>query len=377
MEASFRIGKIKGIPIGIHYSWLFIFAIITWALAMGYFPRQWPLAERLTAGLVTSLLFFGSVLFHELFHSFVALGYGIPVSSITLFIFGGVSQISREARTPGSEFWIAIAGPLSSIGLGVFFLAVALLSGGTGALGSATNLVNAVAVYLAYINFALAVFNLIPGFPLDGGRVLRSVLWKISGRFVPATRWASISGQGVAYLIMLAGVFLIFSEGNIFSGIWFIIIGWFLSNAAEGSYRQTQLQDALQGVPVTAVMSKDFDPVDPSLSLDQLVSEHVLRHHMHAFPAVNDGADLQGMITLHDIKRVPQERWPLTRVSEVMTAADKLLTVSPRDNVALAFQILNENRIGQVPVVEWGQIVGLVTRADLMHYIHMRSQLGV
>ncbi len=377
MEASFRIGKIKGIPIGIHYSWIIIFAVITWSLAVGYFPPEWPMAERFIVGLVTSLLFFGSVLFHELFHSFVALRYGIPVTSITLFIFGGVSQISREARTPGSEFWIAIAGPLSSVGLALFFYLVSLFADGPGVFGGASTPIQALAAYLAFINIALAAFNLVPGFPLDGGRVLRSVIWKINGHFVPATRVASIVGQVVAYLIMLGGVVLIFSFGNVFSGIWFIIIGWFLSNAAEGSYRQVMINDALQGVPVSTIASKDFDPVSPSLGLDRLVSEHVLLHHLHAFPAVDDAGELQGIVTLHDIKKVPQERWPVTRVSDVMTRTQDLKQISLRDSLAQAFQLLNENRIGQVPVLEGGQIVGLVTRADLMHYMHMRSQLGV
>ncbi len=377
MGASFRIGKIKGIPIGIHYSWIIIFAIITWSLAFGYFPPEWSVAERVAAGVVTSLLFFGSVLFHELFHSFVALGYGIPVSSITLFIFGGVSQISREARTPGSEFWIAISGPLSSLGLGIFFYVVTVVSGGPVVFGGAATPVRAIAEYLAYINVALAVFNLVPGFPLDGGRVLRSIIWKVNGQFVPATRLASIVGQGIAYLIMLGGVAFIFAFGNLFSGIWFIIIGWFLSNAAEGSYRQAMMQDALQGVPVTVVMSKDFEAVSPGMTLDELVSEHVLRHHLHAFPTVEDGAQLKGIVTLHDIKKVPQERWPATSVSDIMTRTEDLQKLTPRDSLALAWQMLNENRIGQIPIVEWGQIVGLVTRADLMHYIHMRSQLGV
>lgn len=373
MDASFRVGQIKGIPIGIHYSWIIIFGIITWSLATVYFPSQypsWPPALKFGVGLATSLLFFGSVLFHELFHSFVALRYGIPVSSITLFIFGGVSQITRDARTPGSEFWIAIAGPLSSIGLAVFFFLVFLASRST------LVPLAALAQYLAYINAALAVFNLIPGFPLDGGRVLRSAVWGATGRFVRATRIASVVGQGIAYLIMLVGLYFIFN-GDLLGGVWFIIIGWFLSNAAESSYRQVMLQDALQDVTVATIMSRDFEAVDPSMPLDELVSQHVLTHHLHAFPAAVDGAVLRGLVTLHDVKKVPQDKWPTTRVADVMTRAEGLKKLTPRDSLALAFQLLNENRIGQVPVVERDQIVGLVTRADLMHYIHMRSQLGV
>ncbi|MDP2726990.1 MAG: site-2 protease family protein [Dehalococcoidia bacterium] len=320
-------------------------------------------------GLATSLLFFGSVLFHELSHSFVAQRYGIPVSSITLFIFGGVSQISREARTPGSEFWIAISGPLSSIGLSIFFFLVFIAS------QNVLVPLAALSQYLSFINLALAGFNLIPGFPLDGGRVLRSIIWGAKGQFVSATRVASMVGQGVAYAIMLGGLFFVFT-GDLFGGVWFIIIGWFLSNAAESSYRQVMLQDTLQGVLVTIVMSKDFDAVAPSMRLDELVTEHVLRHPLHAFPVVEDSA-LQGIVTLYDIKKAPQEKWPMTRVADGMTKAENLKKLSPRDNLAQAFQLLNENRIGQVPVVEWDQIVGLVTRADLMHYIHLRSQLGV
>ena len=374
MEASFRIGKIKGIPIGIHYSWIIIFGIITWSLATFYFPSQYPSWSptlKFAVGLVTSLLFFGSVLFHELFHSFVALRYGIPVTSITLFILGGVSQISREARTPGSEFWIAIAGPLSSIGLAAFFYLVSVAS------QDVLEPISAVASYLAFINGALAVFNLIPGFPLDGGRVLRAAIWQVRGQFVAATRTASIVGQGVAYMLMLVGLVSIFTTRDPFGGIWLIIIGWFLSNAAESSYRQVIFQDALQDVPVTVIMSRDFDAVDPSITLEELVSRHILLHPLHAFPAAANGSALQGIVTLHDVKKVPQEKWPATRVADIMTRLQDLKMLTPRDSLARAFQLLNENRIGQVPIVERDQIVGLVTRSDLMHYIHMRSQLGV
>lgn len=373
MEASFGLGKIKGIPIGIHYSWVIIFGIITWSLATVYFPSQypdWPPVLKFGVGLITSLLFFGSVLFHELFHSFVALQYGIPVNSITLFIFGGVSQISREARTPASEFWIAISGPLSSIGLAIFFAIVYLASQDT------LVPLAALARYLSYINLALAAFNLVPGFPLDGGRVLRSVVWGITGRFVSATRFASIVGQGIAYLIMLGGLIVIIT-GDVLGGAWFMIIGWFLANAAESSFRQVMLQDMLHDVPATVVMTRDFETVDPAMRLDKLVSEHILRHHMHAFPAAVDGGALQGIITLHDVKKVPQERWAFTMVSEVMTRAEHLIMLSPADGLAQAFQLLTVNRVGQIPVVERGQIIGLVTRTDLMHYIHTRSQLGV
>ncbi len=373
MEASFRLGKIRGIPIGIHYSWIIIFGIITWSLATVYFPSQypgWPPALKFGVGLATSLLFFGSVLFHELSHSVVAQRYGIPVSSITLFIFGGVSQITREARTPGSEFWIAIAGPLSSVGLAILFFLVFLVSRDT------LVPLAALSQYLAFINMALAAFNLIPGFPLDGGRVLRSAVWGATGRFVRATRIASIVGQGFAYLIMLVGLVFVFTN-DLLGGVWFIIIGWFLANAAQSSYRQVMLQDTLQDVSVSTVMSRDFDAVDPSMPLDELVSQHVLTHHLHAFPVAADSAVLQGIVTLHDVKKVPQEKWPNTTVADVMTRAESLKKLTPQDNLAEAFQMLNESRIGQIPILERGQIVGLVTRADLMHYIHMRSQLGV
>jgi Zn-dependent protease/CBS domain-containing protein len=372
VEASFSLGRIKGIPIGIHYSWLLIFAIITWALSSYYFPSQyphWPSYLSVLVGVTTSLLFFASVLLHELAHSFVAMRDGIQVKSITLFIFGGVAQIGQEARSPESELRIAIAGPLSSVVLAAFFGALWLAS------REFLEPLAALARYLGTINLLLAGFNLLPGFPLDGGRVLRAIIWRIKGRFVAATRVASLVGRAVAYLFIMGGLLLIFT-GSLFNGIWFIFIGWFLSNAAEASYRQVLMQDMLRGIPVSALMTRDYQTVSPDLRLDTLVTDYVMRHHLHAFPTV-EGSRLVGIITLHDIKRTQQERWPFTTVAEAMTRAEDLKTLSPRDDIGLAFQLLNENQIGQLPVLEAGMLVGLVTRTDLMHYIHMRSELKV
>ncbi|MBI2849292.1 MAG: site-2 protease family protein [Chloroflexi bacterium] len=372
MIGSLRIGTIKGISIGIHYSWVFIFVLITWSLANHYFPSQypnWSFTTNLVVGVITSFLFFGSVIFHELSHSFMALRYNLPVKSITLFIFGGVAQIGREAKNPQDEFWIAIVGPLSSVCLAVFFGIVWLLS------REVSEPIAALSTYLGTINLLLAGFNLIPGFPLDGGRVLRAIVWKINNQLVASTRIASIIGQGVAYLFMLGGLVFIF-RGSVFDGLWFIFIGWFLNHAAESSYRQVLLQDALKGVSVRGIMTKDFETVDPSTPITELVTNHVLRHNLHAFPVVYD-SQLKGIITLHDIKKVPHEQWPFTKVAQAMTDGSLLRVVDPNDDVALAFQILHETDVGQLPVVEFGQLVGLLTRSDLLHFVNIRSSLRI
>jgi len=247
LSRGIPIGRLFGISIKLHFSWFFIFALVTWALVAGYFPAvypDWNLTTSIITGIITSLLFFGSVLLHELMHSVVAQASGIPVKSITLFIFGGVAQITEEPKEPKTELKIAFAGPLTSILLGGIFWLIWFTVPAT------FEYVIAVAFWLGWINLVLGGFNLLPGFPLDGGRVLRSILWWRSGNLRRATKWASNAGRGISFLFIFGGIWLIFS-GLWFNGLWLAFIGWFLGNAAVGSYRQLTLQQMLQGHAVS------------------------------------------------------------------------------------------------------------------------------
>jgi len=371
MRASLTFGKILGIPIGVHSSWFLVAALVTWSLASSYFPKEypgWATGIYWLVGVVTALLFFGSVLLHELGHSVVALREGVPVRSITLFVFGGVAQIRREPPTAGAEFRIAIAGPLTSLGLAAAF-------GLLGLTAVISPVAGAPAVYLTRINLMLALFNLIPGFPLDGGRVLRAVLWKAGDDFRSATRWASRIGQGVAYLFILFGVSQMFF-GRFMDGLWIAFIGWFLNNAATSSDQQAALRDLLKGLTVRSVMAHHCPTVSGDLRLDRLVNEHIMGTGQRCFFVAEDGG-LQGLITLHNIKAVPRGRWTDVTTSQVMTPVESLEWAHPDEDVLTLLQRMDEADVHQMPVVDNGRLLGMVTREHLLHHIRLRSELGV
>jgi Zn-dependent protease len=375
LRGGIPIGKAFGISLRLHYSWFIIFALITWALAASYFPTvypTWSLTTKIAAGVITSLLFFGSVLAHELMHSIVAQRKGIPVQSITLFIFGGVSQISSEPKQPGDELRIAIAGPLTSLALGGIFWGIWFWLRGQSGAGQ---FVGAIAYWLGLINVFLAGFNLIPGFPLDGGRVLRSVLWGRSHNLRGATKTASNVGRAVGYIFIFIGIFLIF-RGNWFNGLWLIFIGWFLENAAVGSYRQVALQDVLQGHRVSEIMTSDCLTVSPSLSIERLVNEHMLASGRRCFPVI-EGNHVVGLITLHNIRAVPRNLWNMKTVREAMTPFEDLKWVGPDTDLSNVLRILTEGNINQVPVVQDHSVVGMVSRENILSFIDIRSGLGM
>ncbi|HEX78767.1 MAG TPA: CBS domain-containing protein [Dehalococcoidia bacterium] len=366
------IGKLFGISLILHYSWFFIFALVTWALTTGYFPvayPDWSLTTSIIASLVTSLLFFASVLAHEMMHSIVARSSGIPVKSITLFIFGGVAQISEEPKEPRTEFKIAIAGPLTSIVLGGIFIGIWLL------LPTRFEALTAVSFWLGWINLFLAGFNLLPGFPLDGGRVLRSILWWRSGNLRRATRWASNVGRGLGFAIIFAGIWMIF-YGLWFNGIWLAFIGWFLTNAAARSYHQVVLQHMLQGHTVREIMNRDCLTVPPNITIDKLVNDHILPSGNHCL-VVTTGSRLQGMVTLQNVKAFPRRQWANKTVVEVMTPLDKIQRVNPDDDLASVLKMLTEQDINQLPVVENDNIVGIIGRDNLLSFINVRDRLGI
>jgi Zn-dependent protease len=386
--SGFRLGRIFGIKISVDWSWLFIFLLVTWNLTSVFSQVHptWGLGLNLGVALVASVLFFGSVLAHELAHSLVAISQGVPVRSITLFLFGGVSNIEREPPSPRAEFLITIVGPLTSIVLGVIFI---LISGiGTLSFGGAlqnpgaalANLgpVTTLLLWLGPINILLGVFNLVPGFPLDGGRVLRSVLWAITDSLRTATRWASYVGQAIAWLMIVGGVAMVFGANipffgtGLISGLWLAFIGWFLNNASVQSYRQVLVQHLLEDLPVGDIMRRDPPVVRPDAPVSSLVHDSVMGTDEHAFPVMDDGR-MVGIVCLHDVRSVDRSRWDSTRVSEIMTPRERVITVSPDEESDDALNKMRQGDHRQLPVLQQEQLVGLLRRRDIMRWLQLQS----
>lgn len=370
MDSSIKLGSIAGIEIGINYTWLIIFVLVAASLALAFFPQAVPGLDILTywlLGATASLLLFGAVLLHELGHSFVAQRFGIKVKSITLFVFGGVSNIQGEPRTPRDEALIAAAGPLTSIGIGVALFAIWFVT-----LGLVAPL-SAMLGYLWLVNFLLAAFNLIPGFPLDGGRIFRSIVWKSTGDLERATRIAAGLGRGIGFLFIFGGLFIVFT-GDVIGGLWFAFIGWFLINAAEQSYRQVVREARLQGARVSQMMNPHPIVVGPDVTLQDLVDDYILRHNVRALPVVQDG-DVLGLVTLTDVRRVPRDQWAATPVRQIMTPADHLKTAEPREGLEQVLQQLSEADVNQLPVVEGRRLVGLLSRSQVIRYLQLREEL--
>jgi Zn-dependent protease/CBS domain-containing protein len=371
------IGKAFGISLRLHYSWFFIFALVTWALAASYFnPTDyptWSLSARIGAGLITSVLFFASVLVHELMHSIVSQRQGIPVQSITLFFLGGVSQITSEPKQPRDEFRMAVVGPLSSLLLGGIFFGIYF--GLRNVDTFAVQFITAIAFWLGIINLFLGVFNLIPGFPLDGGRVLRSLIWWRSGNLKSATRIASNIGRAVGFIFIFIGIWFIFT-GNWINGILLALIGWFVESAAVGSYQQLLMQEMLKGHVVSEVMSSDCAVVPPDMTIDQLVNGNILASGRRCFP-VGSGSEIVGLMTLHNVKAVPRDQWGTETVKEAMTPFDKLKWVRPDEELSSVLRILTQDNINQVPVIQDNKIVGMISRENLLNFVNVRSRLGM
>jgi Zn-dependent protease/CBS domain-containing protein len=372
LKGGIPLGSFFGVSIRLHYSWFIIFALATWALAASYFPTVYPDWNQATywgIGLATSLLFFGSVLAHELSHSVIAQAAGIPVKSITLFVFGGVSQISKEPESPGVEFRMALAGPASSLVIAGIFWGIHVATEGV------SEPATALSFWLAWINTVLAGFNLIPGFPLDGGRVLRSIIWWRSKNLRSATRIAATIGRGMGYAFICGGIFWIF-WGNWFNGLWIALIGWFLENAAAGSYQQVAFKDMLRGHKVSEVMTRDCPTVPPRLTIEQLVHDYILGTGRRCFPVV-ENSHLLGLVTLNDVKGVSREHRLTKTVQETMTPLNKLKSVQPSDDLSDVLQLLTSEDINQLPVIENDTIVGMIARDNLLSFIKTRSELGI
>jgi Zn-dependent protease/predicted transcriptional regulator len=364
------VGRIMGIPIGLDYSWFLIVALLTWLLATSYFPgefKHWTAAAYWVTGAATALLLFASVLVHELGHSVVALRFGIPVRSINLFIFGGVAEIGAEPPTARAELLIAVAGPVVSLALAALFWV-------TRPLVAASQPVLGVFEYLAYINGVLVAFNLIPGYPLDGGRVFRAAVWAWTRDMRRATVIAANVGRFFGLLFIFIGVLQIF-DGDVAGGVWIAVIGWFLDSAASAQANQVVFKGLLAGHRVAQAMGGSCPTIPADLTLQQLVDEHILRAGQRCFAVTHNG-DAIGLMTLHRVKEVPRERWRDTRASDIMLPLDRLKQVSPESELWSALQEMDRDGVNQLPVVSGGRMVGMLTREDVVSFLRTLRELA-
>ena len=366
--------RIAGIEIAVHASWLVIFFLVTYSLAASQFPEQFPGWDPPLYWVVaaaTSVLFFGSVLAHELSHALVARRFGLRVTSITLFIFGGAANLEDEPKRARDEALIAAAGPLMSILIGLLMFAVDT--------AVAQPQLRALVGWLGFINISLGVFNLLPGFPMDGGRILRAILWRVRGERYAATRNAAGVGRFFGYLLMGLGVYFALQPGGLFAGIWIALIGWFISTAAESAAVQLSVERTLSGVKVRDVMELDPPSVSPNEPVAELVNERMLRGEHRSFLVRHDDGGLAGIVTLSDVRRLARELWDGARVTDIMTRHADLATVGPDASAEDAMQLLGSREVGQLPVVDVDTrtVLGLVTRTGILRLIDTRTKLGI
>jgi Zn-dependent protease/predicted transcriptional regulator len=374
LRAQIKLGRIAGIPVGLHYSWLLIALLITLSLAQHFHQTtsQWSESVVWAAAIGTGLLFFAALLLHELAHSLVAKAHGMRVRSITLFALGGVSQIESEAPDAKTEFWMAIAGPLTSAAIGVSLLIIAVVAGWRPGI-TPDDPVISVLVWLGYINLTLAAFNMVPGYPLDGGRVLRAIIWRITGDPDRSTRLAAQAGRAVAFFFVVLGMFRFFVGANL-GGLWLAFIGWFLLDASRSSYLQAELTSGLRGLRVADIMDRDCSVVESHLSLQDFVNEYLLRSGRRCFLVVRDNS-LVGLITPNEVRQVPRENWAQTSVQSAMRPLQELRTVSPETPALKALEEMSREDINQLPVVSNGRIEGIFSRGQVLRYLQTHAEL--
>ncbi|HEV2305274.1 MAG TPA: site-2 protease family protein [Candidatus Acidoferrales bacterium] len=367
------IGRILKIPVYLHVSWFIIFALITFSFGEQFKVQHpaWNPAQYWFLGAVISVLFFASIVFHELSHSVVAMHYKIPVDSITLFVFGGISRITREADSAKQEFNIAIAGPLSSFFLGGIFLLIAAFT-------PRSSMVQVASGWMAYVNFALGVFNLVPGFPMDGGRVLRAAVWGVTKNYDKASRIASRSGQFIAYVMIMLGIWAIVEQnsaisrilGGWFGGLWLAFIGWFLLSAAQETYTQVAVRHTLEGLNAGDIMSPDVPTVARDISLHDYVQE-VLRTGRRCHVVTGNGMAV-GLVTLHRVQNVPRDEWANTSVQAAMIPLNNIHWVTPTQPVMGVLEQMQAEDVNQMPVLQEGHIIGMISRDSILRVIQTR-----
>src|SRR6266702_1385754 len=374
MKAQIKLFRIFGIQIGLHYSWLLIAVLIVLSLA-GQFAAtnpQWSPNIIWGVSILTALLFFATIIIHELSHAAIAKARGLPVRSITLFALGGVAQIEKEASDAKTEFWMGIAGPITSAVIGIICLGIAAGIGWTPS-GSHQSPLAAMLGWLGVINILLAVFNMIPGFPLDGGRVLRAIVWWITGSASRATRVATAIGQLVAFAFIIIGLFRFFNGAG-FAGLWLTFIGWFLLDAARSTYAQFETIERLRGVRVRDIMAGDWPVIDGTIRLQTFVDDHLLRSGKRCFVVEEDGR-VVGMITPHEVKDVNRQQWPQLSVHDVMLPLTKLHAVKPETSLTEALETMGRKDVNQLPVMSKHHLAGIISRSHILRLLQTRTEL--
>jgi Zn-dependent protease/CBS domain-containing protein len=376
LRGNLKIGRIFGIPVEINVSWILILVLVSWTVAYNYFPEgkygYLSGLHRWLLGAAAALMLFGSILLHELMHSVVAVRNGLPVKRITLFLFGGVAQMSDEPRTAGVEFKMAIAGPLTSLVLGVMFAGIYYLFYHTK--GGSSSVAAMLFYYVALINFLILIFNMVPGFPLDGGRVLRSIIWGITGNITKATYVTSLIGKAFAILLIFGGLVNLV-RGDPISGVWFVFIGFFLHQAADSGYYQVLVRRGLEGHEIREVMQRDVVTIEAGTPVGTAVHDYFLRYRYNSFPVLENGR-LVGMLTTHDLKTIPREEWDTRAVREIMETEPVEHALSPHEHAYKALIKIAEDGRGRLPVVEEGEVVGIVSNRDIMKLLKFKMDMG-
>lgn len=366
---AWRLGRIGGVEIKIDPSWSIIALLVgyTFYLALGQRFSNRSTGPLVGLAVVMALLFFASVLLHELAHSWLALSRGVEVKGITLFLFGGATEADLDTKKPADELFIAIVGPVTSLILGGLFWLIAVASG--------TTPVGFAAGYLGWINGSLAVFNLLPGFPLDGGRVLRSLVWRRTDDLVRATRVAARSGRILGSAIIAIGVFEVFFLGALIGGLWLVAIGWFLSQAASSSFVHLQVRTALQGVPASRLITSDLVGIPAGTTVQDAVDNFFMRHNYNTFPVTTDHRTL-GLVGMKAVREVPRERWARVPVDEILEPLSEMCTVGVTDDIGDVVDKLMQGEVGRVVVVHDNEVIGLITPRDVVRWLELTQELG-
>lgn len=374
MKAQIKLGRVWGIELGLHFSWILIALLITFSLAAQFEHTnpEWGGLTIWIAAIVTGLLFFAGLFAHELSHAFVARLRGLPIHRITLFFLGGVAQIEKEATDAKTEFWMGIAGPIMSVIVGLVCLAIALAAGWVPRTEPATP-VAGVLVWLGYINLLLAAFNMIPGFPLDGGRVLRAIIWWINKNEVRATQIAARVGQIIAVLFIVWGIWRFFTGAGL-GGLWLAFIGWFLMQASAASAMHIEANYALRGLQVADVMSRDCERIEGSIDLATFVNDYLLRTGRRCF-IVTEDSRMTGMITPHEVRAVDRGLWSQTLISDAMRKVDSVHSVTPETPVTEALEMMGREDVNQLPVLSNGWFQGIISRGHIVQVLQARSEL--
>ncbi|MEK6599230.1 MAG: site-2 protease family protein [Deltaproteobacteria bacterium] len=374
MGRGVKLFKILGIQISLDYTWFIVFGLVAWSLAQGYFPITIPGLTTFTyilVGIVSAVLLFACVLIHELSHSYTSNKLGLDIKEITLFIFGGVARLTKEPDDPVTELKVAVAGPAASIALAAIFWVLMQIANTF----SIYPVLSAIFEYLAMINMVLVIFNMIPGFPLDGGRVLRSLWWKKTGDLQKATQIASRVGKGFAALLIGFGFFQIFL-GNFIGGLWMIFIGMFLQQTADSSYRQLLVKKTLERIKVSDAMTRNVVTITEDSTLAAVVEKYFFGYHFVGFPVSSDGR-ITGMLTLNNVRLVPKEKWDTTLVRDVINKISPDAILSPEDNAMDALSRMIDLDTGRVLVMDGDKLIGIITRRDIMKLMEFKTDLGV